>query len=201
MTLALQSPEHVSDLVAVDNAPVDAVLRTAFAQYVKGMKEIEGAGVTGLREADAILAKYEEASPGTPQPTTLGTILMRLLPPAAVPPNPAIPPRKPLPAPGLQDASVPHPARDAGQGPRQHGRLPLQEPRRGPVREADAVRQGHQERVRARRGHPRHRALLPALPACGRRGGALAYIGEPGGVPERYVVTLAPRAHCFGFKC
>lgn len=62
MTLALQSPEHVSDLVAVDNAPVDAALRTAFAQYVRGMKEIEAAGVIRQSEADAILANYEEAS-------------------------------------------------------------------------------------------------------------------------------------------
>ena len=62
MTVALQSPEYVSDLVAVDNAPWDAALQTAFAKYVKGMKLIENAGVTRLAEADAILADYEEAS-------------------------------------------------------------------------------------------------------------------------------------------
>lgn len=64
MTLALQSPEHVSDLIAVDNAPLDAALKTGFGQYVKGMKEIERAGVTRQSEADAILRNYEEASPG-----------------------------------------------------------------------------------------------------------------------------------------
>ena len=62
MTVALRSPEYVSDLVAVDNAPVDAALKTAFAHYVKGMKMIEDAGVTRQSEADAILRDYEEAS-------------------------------------------------------------------------------------------------------------------------------------------
>lgn len=62
MTLALQSPEHVSDLIAVDNSPLDAPLRTGFSHYVQGMKKIEAAGVTSLSEADAILKDYEEAS-------------------------------------------------------------------------------------------------------------------------------------------
>lgn len=75
MTLALQSPEHVSDLISVDNAPLDAPLRTGFAHYVKGMKRIESAGVTSLSEADAILSDYEEASgldthpPPSPSPS------------------------------------------------------------------------------------------------------------------------------------
>lgn len=67
MTLALQSPEHVSDLVAVDNAPLDAPLRTSFSHYIRGMKKIESAGVTKLSDADSILSEYEEAS-GTDEP-------------------------------------------------------------------------------------------------------------------------------------
>lgn len=60
MTLALRSPGMVKDLVAVDNAPVDAILSTDFAKYVRGMKKVEAAGVSSQREADAIMAEFEE---------------------------------------------------------------------------------------------------------------------------------------------
>ncbi|KAB5575886.1 Alpha/Beta hydrolase protein [Coniochaeta sp. 2T2.1] len=61
MTLALRSPSLIHDLVAVDNAPVDAALGSDFARYIRGMRKIDEAGVTRQAEADAILADYEEA--------------------------------------------------------------------------------------------------------------------------------------------
>lgn len=63
MTLALRSPSMVKDIVSVDNAPIDAILSTDFAKYVRGMKKIEDAGVTTQKAADAIMAEFEEVCP------------------------------------------------------------------------------------------------------------------------------------------
>lgn len=63
MTLALRSPDLVHDLIAVDNAPVDAALGSDFARYIQGMKKIEEANVTRQVEADEILKDYEESLP------------------------------------------------------------------------------------------------------------------------------------------
>jgi pimeloyl-ACP methyl ester carboxylesterase len=63
MTLALRSPDLIADIIAVDNAPVDATLGSEFAKYVRGMREIEAAEVQRQSEADKILSKYEEALP------------------------------------------------------------------------------------------------------------------------------------------
>ena len=60
MTLALQSPAKVHALIAVDNAPVDAALKTDFASYVQAMKEVLRAGVAKQTDADKILQKVEE---------------------------------------------------------------------------------------------------------------------------------------------
>jgi pimeloyl-ACP methyl ester carboxylesterase len=62
MTLALQSPDLIDNIVSVDNAPIDAALLSSFGKYVQGMKRIEEAGVTKQAEADAILKDYEEVS-------------------------------------------------------------------------------------------------------------------------------------------
>ncbi|KAJ0271516.1 hypothetical protein COL940_010969 [Colletotrichum noveboracense] len=59
MTLALESPDLVKDIVAVDNAPVDAVLESGFGKYIQGMRRIESANVTRQAEADQILKEYE----------------------------------------------------------------------------------------------------------------------------------------------
>lgn len=67
MTLALRSPAMVKDVVSVDNAPIDAILSTDFAKYVRGMKKIEDAGVTTQKAADAIMAEFEEVCSFTPQ--------------------------------------------------------------------------------------------------------------------------------------
>lgn len=62
MTLALSTPEIVDDLVAVDNAPIDAALNSSFAKYIQGMRKIEEAGVTSQGEADKILQEFEPVS-------------------------------------------------------------------------------------------------------------------------------------------
>lgn len=60
MTLALRSPRQIGALIPVDNAPVDAALKSDFTKYVQGMREIEAAIITKAAEADLILQKYEE---------------------------------------------------------------------------------------------------------------------------------------------
>jgi hypothetical protein len=62
MTLALRAPHKVHALVPVDNAPVDAALKSDFARYVQGMRQIEQAGVSKQSEAEEILKKVEEVS-------------------------------------------------------------------------------------------------------------------------------------------
>ncbi|KAK5012276.1 hypothetical protein LTR60_004464, partial [Cryomyces antarcticus] len=60
MTVALRSPHKIANLVSIDNAPVDAALKSDFAKYVQGMKRVEEAGVKRQSEADEILKEYEE---------------------------------------------------------------------------------------------------------------------------------------------
>jgi hypothetical protein len=62
MVLALQQPQLISALIAVDNAPVDAALSPDFAKYIQAMQSIEAAGLTKSSEADQILQKYEKVS-------------------------------------------------------------------------------------------------------------------------------------------
>lgn len=62
MTVALRSPELVSALIPVDNAPVNAVLKSDFPKYVRGMQEIENAKVTKQSDANKILEAYEEVN-------------------------------------------------------------------------------------------------------------------------------------------
>ena len=62
MTVALRSSHLVSSLVSVDNAPVDAALKSDFHKYVQGMRKIEEAGIKKQSEADEILQEYEEVN-------------------------------------------------------------------------------------------------------------------------------------------
>ncbi|KEF61645.1 uncharacterized protein A1O9_03213 [Exophiala aquamarina CBS 119918] len=62
MTLALRSPNKYSALIPVDNAPVDAALKSDFGKYVNAMREIDEQGPQHIQkqsDADKILAKYE----------------------------------------------------------------------------------------------------------------------------------------------
>ncbi|KAF4120124.1 Pimeloyl-ACP methyl ester carboxylesterase [Geosmithia morbida] len=63
MTLALRSPELVSNIVSVDNAPVDKILGREFPKYVRAMKQIQDAKVGRQSEADKILQESEESLP------------------------------------------------------------------------------------------------------------------------------------------
>lgn len=60
MTVALRSPQLLGALIAVDNAPVDANLKSNFHQYVQGLRDIEEARVSKHAEADSILLQYEK---------------------------------------------------------------------------------------------------------------------------------------------
>ncbi|KAL4915782.1 Alpha/Beta hydrolase protein [Aspergillus aurantiobrunneus] len=63
MTVSLNGPELVSALVPVDNAPVNAPLRTDFGKYIRGMQHVEAANVTKQSDADKILQDYEQFLP------------------------------------------------------------------------------------------------------------------------------------------
>ncbi|KAI9662000.1 MAG: hypothetical protein M1831_002915 [Alyxoria varia] len=60
MTLALSQPSLVTNLISIDNAPVDAALKSDFGKYLQGMRKVEEAKVSKQSEADQILKKYEE---------------------------------------------------------------------------------------------------------------------------------------------
>ncbi|KAK1143403.1 hypothetical protein N8T08_006731 [Aspergillus melleus] len=63
MAVALDSPNLVSALIPVDNAPVNAALKSDFGKYVEGMQHVEAEKVTKQSEADKILQGYEESLP------------------------------------------------------------------------------------------------------------------------------------------
>lgn len=63
MTIALRNKVPIGSLIPVDNAPVDAALKSDFGKYVQGMKRIDEAGCKKQSDADAILADYEESLP------------------------------------------------------------------------------------------------------------------------------------------
>lgn len=63
MAVALRKRSPIAGMISVDNAPVDAALKSDFGKYVQGMRRIEDASVTKQSEADAILQDYEEALP------------------------------------------------------------------------------------------------------------------------------------------
>ena len=42
MTLALKEPRLISDVISVDNAPLDAALLSNFGKYIQGMKQWGG---------------------------------------------------------------------------------------------------------------------------------------------------------------
>lgn len=60
MAVALRAPERVSALIPVDNAPVNAALKSDFPKYVRGMQKIEAEKVSKQSDANKILEDYEE---------------------------------------------------------------------------------------------------------------------------------------------
>lgn len=63
MTLALTEPGMVSDIIAVDNAPLDTTLSSEFSSYIRGMMKIDDADVKLRTDADQMLSPYEEVPP------------------------------------------------------------------------------------------------------------------------------------------
>ena len=86
MTVALRSPHLVKNLVSVDDAPVDAALRSDFAKYARGMQKIEDRQVTKQSEADEILKDFEEVRVFRGSKDDISLTLIR-----AVAPNSAVP--------------------------------------------------------------------------------------------------------------
>ena len=71
MALALHEPSLIANIVAVDNAPIDARLGSDFSRYIQGMQKIDEANVTRQAEADKILQPYEDVSAPLPPPSPL----------------------------------------------------------------------------------------------------------------------------------
>lgn len=63
MAVALRKRVPISNLIPIDNSPVDAALKSDFGKYVDGMRAIAAAKPTKQSDADAILKPYEEALP------------------------------------------------------------------------------------------------------------------------------------------
>ncbi|KAL7271681.1 hypothetical protein RUND412_005541 [Rhizina undulata] len=63
MAVALRRPDLVANIIAVDNAPVEATLSSSFGGYIQAMRKIEDSNVTKQGEADAILQEYEQSLP------------------------------------------------------------------------------------------------------------------------------------------
>jgi len=60
MTVALRGKAQIESLIPVDNAPVDAALKSDFGKYVQGMLRIDSAHCAKQSDADVILKDYEE---------------------------------------------------------------------------------------------------------------------------------------------
>lgn len=60
LTLALQSPDLISKVVAIDNCPIHLNLTEEFPRYLKAMEEVQDARVKSHQEGDKILSKYED---------------------------------------------------------------------------------------------------------------------------------------------
>ncbi|KAL5614201.1 hypothetical protein BROUX41_000040 [Berkeleyomyces rouxiae] len=59
MTLALAAPDSITDVIPVDNSPLDQALGSDFGKYIQIMELIERSNVMTRAQADAILAPYE----------------------------------------------------------------------------------------------------------------------------------------------
>ncbi|RCI14005.1 hypothetical protein L249_8139 [Ophiocordyceps polyrhachis-furcata BCC 54312] len=58
MNLALREPDLVANLISVDNAPVLSPINKEFSEYIRGMVEVEAAGVTNRVNADERLQQF-----------------------------------------------------------------------------------------------------------------------------------------------
>lgn len=60
LTLALESPHLVKDILAIDNCPIHLPLEPEFERYLEALARLRDERVRTHQEADRILAKYEE---------------------------------------------------------------------------------------------------------------------------------------------
>ncbi|OOF93306.1 hypothetical protein ASPCADRAFT_516970 [Aspergillus carbonarius ITEM 5010] len=61
LTLALESPHLVKDILAIDNCPIHLPLEPEFERYLEALARLRDERVRTHQEADRILAKYEES--------------------------------------------------------------------------------------------------------------------------------------------
>ncbi|KAB8238177.1 putative alpha/beta hydrolase [Aspergillus alliaceus] len=61
LTLALHSPDLISDVIAIDNCPIHLDLTEEFPRYLRAMEEVQNARVKSHQEGDKILSKYEQS--------------------------------------------------------------------------------------------------------------------------------------------
>lgn len=92
MTVAIRSPNLLGALIPVDNAPVDASLKSDFLRYLEGLQDIQNAGVKRQAEADQILSKYEDVR-DAPRAERDVELILRFYGLGTA--NPAIPPDQP----------------------------------------------------------------------------------------------------------
>ena len=59
--LALTKPEILKAVISLENAPLSSCLSPTFQQYIECMRAIEDAKITKRKDAEDMLAKYEEA--------------------------------------------------------------------------------------------------------------------------------------------
>ncbi|CAI6333317.1 unnamed protein product [Periconia digitata] len=63
MAMALREPSCCANIIAVDNAPVDAALASDFPKYVEGMRKVENAQCKSQKAADEALTPYVKELP------------------------------------------------------------------------------------------------------------------------------------------
>lgn len=62
LTLALESPHLIKDVVAIDNGPIHLPLKSDFLGYLQGLARLQEERITSHRQADEILAAYEKVN-------------------------------------------------------------------------------------------------------------------------------------------
>ncbi|PYH84171.1 alpha/beta-hydrolase [Aspergillus uvarum CBS 121591] len=60
LTLSLESPDLIKDVVAIDNGPIHLPLQSDFLGYLQGLARLQEERITSHRHADEILAAYEK---------------------------------------------------------------------------------------------------------------------------------------------
>ncbi|PYH46827.1 alpha/beta-hydrolase [Aspergillus saccharolyticus JOP 1030-1] len=78
LILALESPNLIKDVVAIDNCPIHLPLEEDFVRYLQGLARLRELPITSHRQADGILAAYEKVRSRHSAVTRLFTLLHQL---------------------------------------------------------------------------------------------------------------------------